>query len=310
MTYQLATLTGTPSRQMLDHVEDSGGATEDRPKHILIEKRPSPALAHLVSTVYFKQLAPGQLEHSDFAIPAGSVELSCRIGSFPVVIGPRSGPESQVLAPGPGEVGIRFRAGAASAVFGVPMSELADCTVPADELLGAAAYRVAELIAESSGPAVALAQLQQLVADRTADAPGEDPVIRELVVQLMPGRAGNLAALPSQLGISERHLRRRCHTAVGLTPKVLHRMMRFQGFLARGHQLVDHGRPPRGYDLARLAVEAGYVDQSHLTRECVRLSGQSPAALLAEIAQDCIGHDHGAWYGGLFEPTVAPHANR
>jgi hypothetical protein len=30
------------------------------------------------------------------------------------------------------------------------MSELADCTVPADELLGAAAYRVAELIAESS----------------------------------------------------------------------------------------------------------------------------------------------------------------
>ena len=33
--------------------------------------------------------------------------------------------------------------------------------------------------------------------------------------------------------------------------------------------------------LGRLAAEAGYADQAHLTRECGRLAGLSPAALLA-----------------------------
>jgi AraC-like DNA-binding protein len=36
-----------------------------------------------------------------------------------------------------------------------------------------------------------------------------------------------------------------------------------------------------GAALSRLAAEAGYADQAHLTRECGRLSGLSPAALLA-----------------------------
>jgi AraC-like DNA-binding protein len=43
---------------------------------------------------------------------------------------------------------------------------------------------------------------------------------------------------------------------------------------------ADGGRP----DLARLALEAGYADQAHLTRECSRLAGLPPAALLASGA--------------------------
>jgi AraC-like DNA-binding protein len=50
-------------------------------------------------------------------------------------------------------------------------------------------------------------------------------------------------------------------------------------------ELLDRGvalaeRQP-GAPLSRLAAEAGYADQAHLTRECGRLSGHSPAALLA-----------------------------
>jgi hypothetical protein len=37
----------------------------------------------------------------------------------------------------------------------------------------------------------------------------------------------------------------------------------------------------RGGDLARLAAEAGYADQPHLTRESARLAGLPAAALLA-----------------------------
>ena len=77
------------------------------------------------------------------------------------------------------------------------------------------------------------------------------------------------------LGIGDRQLRRRFLDAVGYGPKTLERILRFQRFLRLAQ---DDG------DLARLALDAGYADQAHLTRECTRLAGLPPAALLAEGA--------------------------
>jgi hypothetical protein len=37
----------------------------------------------------------------------------------------------------------------------------------------------------------------------------------------------------------------------------------------------------RGGDLARLAADAGYADQPHLTRDCARLAGLPAVTLLA-----------------------------
>jgi transcriptional regulator GlxA family with amidase domain len=84
------------------------------------------------------------------------------------------------------------------------------------------------------------------------------------------------AATGANPNLGARQLRRRFADAVGYGPKTLQRILRFQRFLAlaRGS---DH-------DLARLALEAGYADQAHLTRECTRLAGLAPAALLASGA--------------------------
>jgi AraC-like DNA-binding protein len=85
------------------------------------------------------------------------------------------------------------------------------------------------------------------------------------------------AALPEAgraVGLGERQLRRRFERAVGYGPATLVRIQRFQHFLALAE------RQP-GAPLSRLAAEAGYADQAHLTRECGRLSGLSPGALLA-----------------------------
>ena len=85
------------------------------------------------------------------------------------------------------------------------------------------------------------------------------------------------ASLPEAgrvVGLGERQLRRRFERAVGYGPATLVRIQRFQHFLALAEQ-----QP--GAALSRLAAEAGYADQAHLTRECGRLSGLAPAALLA-----------------------------
>jgi AraC-like DNA-binding protein len=78
-------------------------------------------------------------------------------------------------------------------------------------------------------------------------------------------------------------------------------MLRFQGFLAQAQYALAQGRDPAGDGLARLAVGAGYADQSHLTRECVRLTGDTPLAFLRETAgEQCgCGHDHEASYAPM-----------
>jgi transcriptional regulator GlxA family with amidase domain len=88
--------------------------------------------------------------------------------------------------------------------------------------------------------------------------------------------AARVAALGPLVGLGERQLRRRFRAGVGYGPKTLARVLRFQRLLA----LLRDDRPGRP-GLAEVAVMAGYADQAHMTAECVRLAGRSPAALRA-----------------------------
>ncbi|MDP8911611.1 MAG: helix-turn-helix domain-containing protein, partial [Actinomycetota bacterium] len=78
------------------------------------------------------------------------------------------------------------------------------------------------------------------------------------------------------LGFSERQLLRRCTAALGYGPKTLDRIVRFQRFRTLATTRAHLG-------LAELAAEAGYADQPHLTRDCLRLAGETPAALVARL---------------------------
>jgi AraC-like DNA-binding protein len=78
-----------------------------------------------------------------------------------------------------------------------------------------------------------------------------------------------------RLDVSERQLRRRCQAAVGYGPATLRRVLRFRRFVAWADAGAADG------DLATVAADLGYADQAHLTRECARLAGLTPTALLA-----------------------------
>ena len=149
--------------------------------------------------------------------------------------------------------GVRFRVGAAGAALGLPAAELLDATVPLEDVWGAAeARRIAER-------ATSVEALAAVVTRRGGAA---DPLVR----------AAATGTPRQMLGIGDRQLRRRFLDAVGYGPKTLERILRFQRFLALASSDAD---------LARLALDAGYADQAHLTRECTRLAGLPPAQLLA-----------------------------
>jgi hypothetical protein len=123
----------------------------------------------------------------------------------------------------------------------------------------------------------------------------------------MPWRADGVGSLTSSLSIPERQLRLRLGSGVGLAPKPLHRMLRFQGFLALTQLALSLGRRPAEEGLARLAADLGYADQAHLTRECLALTGLTPGAYLWETERHCgCGHDHAASFTPLLRGRALP----
>jgi AraC-like DNA-binding protein len=192
-----------------------------------------------------------------------------------VVAGPDSGPVAVVLQPGSSLVGIRFRPGAAPGFLRVPASEFRDGDVALADVWPHEADALEDLLHSTASPAAARAALEDAVG-RTEPV---DAAVDAVVGLLADGRRGDFA---EAVGVSDRQLRRRCTAALGYGPKTLERIVRLRRFLR-----LAEARPHDG--LAYLAALAGYADQAHLTRECVRLAGATPRTLREQggrIVQD------------------------
>ena len=79
------------------------------------------------------------------------------------------------------------------------------------------------------------------------------------------------------IAIVERTLRRRCHQHFGYGAKTLDRILRLQRFLSACR------REP-SVNLGILALDAGYADQAHLSRETKELASLSPAEIRRQLS--------------------------
>ncbi len=252
-----------------------------------MERPPTPVLAGIASSVWVQQVGDEPLAQRH--VPHGGAEVRCVLGQAPRLLGPLTTSTYQQIPAGGTVVGIRLRPGVLGALVPLPADELVDQDVPGADIWRGQA-RLRDLLGGAATPQDALGRLQAFVARSTG---GRDPLVDEAVANLMPWRGGT-ATLPTLLSISERHLRRRCRAAVGVGPKELQRILRFQGFIARVQALVAAPDEP-DVDLAQWAVDAGYHDQAHLSRESRRLAAATPREMLAQYGSACTcGHDHAA----------------
>jgi AraC-like DNA-binding protein len=200
-------------------------------------------------------------------LPDACIDLIWQSGVGAFVAGPDTGPVSDARPAGTVLAGVRFRPGAGGAALGLPLSELLDLRVDADDLPALPRG----LLPGSLAPEDALRRLTDLAADLVTDRPADRLVLEAARLLDRPGaRAERVAA---RLEIGERQLRRRCQAAVGYGPRMLHRVLRFRRFVTR----IDAARGR--LDLAGIAAGTGYADQAHLTRESTSLAGLPPAAL-------------------------------
>ena len=231
------------------------------------ELPPPPRLGAHVACLWWRNGAPARV------LPDGCVDLVWT-GAELIVAGPATRPLLPQAPRGQPRVGVRFRIGAAGVALELPVDELLDRTAAVSDVW-ADGHELTERVAEAPGVSARLSVLSRGVAARLERAPAPDPLLRSAVLELRRPRI-RVAELSQRLSISERQLRRRFESAVGYSPRTLSRVLRLQRFLA----LAGDGR-----GLARLAAEAGYADQPHLTRDCAELAGLPAAALLAGGAE-------------------------
>lgn len=221
-----------------------------------------PAIACL-----WMRVVPTEGTPPTLVLPDGCVDLIWHKGRVAHVAGPDTGPMPTPLLPGTILVGARFRPGAGGPALGIPLHSLLNRRVDLSHLRPELAQRL---------PAsLDLSRAMQLVAETAYELAGWGPpdvLVCEACDRLAQPRA-RVEVLATEFGLSDRQFRRRFQAAVGYGPKTLQRVLRFQRLLAH----ID--AMPVKTDLAGVALDLGYTDQPHLTRECARLSGLSPVAL-------------------------------
>jgi AraC-like DNA-binding protein len=234
-----------------------------------IEWRPARELASHARCVWAHAGGPSGRVHR--VLPDGCTDIVWMGGERLVVAGPAT---RHVFADIPAHVtavGVRFGPGTAGAALGLPARELRDRNLELAALWGRSASELAQRLAGAPADR-RLGLLAGAVARRLREAPPPDTLVAHAARVLAGGVS--VTETGREVALGERHLRRRFHDTVGYGPKTLQRILRLHRFL-QAAETVDEP------DLARIAAEAGYFDQPHLTRECGELTGLPPGALLA-----------------------------
>jgi AraC-like DNA-binding protein len=265
------------------------------------ELTPRPELRDLLACGWQQHTGAGRTKR---VVPDGCVDVIWLAGRELIVAGPATGPLLSRLPAGSTTVGVRFAPGAGAGLLGLPLDELRDRNVPLAELWGRdAAGRLEDALAEAATgtgdtPGSQLSILERALLARRSDAAPVDRLVLAAVAAATVATPARTRDLGAALGVSERQLLRRFRAAVGYGPKTLERVLRFQRFVtaawtdasaagASGVSVAADASAAESPDaaadggLGRLALDAGYADQAHLSRECRSLAGVTPRQLLS-----------------------------
>lgn len=241
------------------------------------ERAPEAALREHVRCVWVNDLRQSQNEWVR-VVPDGCADIIWT-GTRLIVAGPDTQSILDRLPRGAVVVGVRFHPGAASAWFGVPLSEIVNSRVPLAELWRKDAHRLYDVVSGRYGASEIAVTLETFLLGRLGEvglADRQIAFLRRAAGDNSHPAGVRLDRLAARMGMSERTLRRRCMGAFGYGFKTLDRVLRFQRFLRLA------GRSSKGA-LAELAAHAGYADQAHMTREVQRMSGATAGELVAQV---------------------------
>jgi AraC-like DNA-binding protein len=253
----------------------------------IVRHRPSAPLDRYVEWLWWSQRDLPQL-YCEHMLPSASTQLlfalsggaytwrrkSSDENSTVWTRGVVHGPQWSYFVSGPkpcGAVaGVSFRTGAASAMLGVPITELTDRHIAIDALWGARGRSTHQRLLDADQPMAVLRALEQELMSRLTRPLLLHPAVAHALADPVQGWGfTRISNVQRQAGYSPKHFIALFHDAVGLTPKHYYRVKRFTAAL---HAIAGGANS----SLAELAAALGYADQSHLSREFRDFAGITP----------------------------------
>lgn len=191
-----------------------------------------------------------------------------------VISGPYAGPFVTDTALESSVMGVHFKPGGAFPFLGVDADELRGCHTDLEVIWGRAAISLRERLCETASVQHRFRLLEQFLKTRLRFER------HSAVVLALPtfGRARlqMTRELAHDARLSEKRFIEVFRREVGVNPRLLTRICRFQRVLARTAR-------PGALNWAEIALDHGYFDQSHLIRDFHEFSGFSPAEYLRRV---------------------------
>ncbi|MDE3724892.1 helix-turn-helix transcriptional regulator [Nocardiopsis sp. N85] len=240
---------------------------------------PSPALARFVDRHWVATWdLTGREPFTQRVLAHPVVNLVFTDGTA-TVHGPAAGPVGRRLDGRGWALGVMFRPAGFRSFADRPLHALIDTSLPAGEALpgGEELERAVRDLDPGDPDAVAplLARVEDFLAALAPADPHPAEGTRDIVERVAADpTALGVADLAAREGLGVRLLQRRFADHVGPGPKSVIRRYRFYEAAERARR----GTPP---DWGRLAVELGFSDQAHLTREFTAVIGVPPGRYAA-----------------------------
>ncbi|WP_437797780.1 helix-turn-helix domain-containing protein [Sorangium sp. So ce693] len=161
--------------------------------------------------------------------------------------------------------------------FGVPMEELTGRVISARDLLPRKHARLAERLEELPTWDARFDLIERALGERVGEARIEVGVVSWAFRRIEErGGAVDMRTLARELGYSQKHVIGLFREHVGVPPKLLARLVRFD-------RLVRHLKTGATGTWAELAQQFGYYDQAHLARDVKQFSGTTPTRTRAAL---------------------------
>ena len=203
--------------------------------------------------------------------------------SYAIVVGPTTGLSTRELTGSGWALGAMLQPAAGALLLGGAVSEFADTATPLETVPGVDGTALVERVRSALSRKPESAPGQQAAVSAVEDAlagllPVDDEgLLVNAIVEYVEGdpRVQRVSQVCEKFDISERSLQRLTARRIGLTPKWLVQRRR----LHEAAERLSSAEPP---DLARVAVDLGYADQAHFTRDFRTVTGLTPGEYAAE----------------------------
>jgi len=254
----------------------------------LVPHFPRPPLSRFVELIWAVR---GKSDHArEKVLPNGAVELIINLGSHHKVVS-KDDPgdfevyreswlagmqEEHIVIEALSEsdlIGVRFRPGGAYPFLRFPVSEVTNRVVESDLIFGPLVRDLRDSLVETKGHGLRIRLVEEFLLKRI-DPALADPLVAHAVREIGKGDGRRLVReLSREVGFSNKHLISRFRKAVGLPPKLLYRISRFQSVISHVKNLTE-------VRWTEVAHHCNYFDQAHMIREFHLFSGSNPSQYL------------------------------